>query len=97
MAANRPRASPQLVEHRPPFDPFEYQCIRGHLQDARHRIPVVVRMPHDESLSLRIATGPKAAQDASVAEIEDLRGASGGDELHAPAPQSGSSGTDGRW
>jgi hypothetical protein len=42
-----------------------------------------MRVRHDESLSLRITTGSKAAEDAPITKVEDLRGAPGGDELHS--------------
>ena len=84
IPAERPRSSPQLLEHRRTFDPVEHERIRRDLQDARHGIPVPVRVLHHQSLPLGIAAGPKPAEDAPVGEIEDLRGASGGDELHRP-------------
>jgi hypothetical protein len=83
VAAKRPWASAQLIEHRRSFDPIEHERVLGDLQDARHGIPVTVRVRHDESLSLRITAGSKAAEDAPVTKIEDLRGAPCGDELHS--------------
>ncbi len=44
---------------------------------------MVARVPHDESLSRGIPAGLKAAKDAAVTEIEDLRRPTSGDELHA--------------
>jgi hypothetical protein len=81
VAPQHPRTSPQHVEHRRPVDPLEHERILGDLQDPRNRIPVAVRVSHHERLSLGITTRPKAPEHAALTEIEDLRGASGGDQL----------------
>src|SRR5256885_1322457 len=76
VTAKRPHASPELLGHRRAVDPIQHETICGDVEDARHRIAMPSRVAHHHGLSIRIAARLEAAQDAAVAEIEDLRGAS---------------------
>ena len=82
LAAEHPRPSTYVGEHRWTFDLLEHERVGCDFQDARHRVSVAARMRHHEGFALGIAAGPKASEHSAAAEVVDLGGASGCDELH---------------
>jgi hypothetical protein len=82
VGCDPPRAPAEVREHRRPVHELEYERVVAHLENLGNREAVRSRMLHDSCLAGRLAVSLEGAENAAVAEIDDLRGASGGDHSH---------------
>jgi hypothetical protein len=82
LKMKEPRPSHDFGRDRRPRDALQHERVGRNVEDARHRVPVLMGVPHDECFVLRITARLEPPEDATITEIEDLGSASGGDQPH---------------
>ena len=90
QARERPRvpgepatAAGQVREHRRPVHELEDEAVVAHLEYLRDGKAVCPRVLHHRCFARRVAVPLEAAENSAVAEVDDLRGAPGGDHTHS--------------
>jgi hypothetical protein len=82
VAGEPPRAPAQVGRHRRPVHELEDERVVAHLENLGYREAVRSRVLHDGCLARRIAVSHEGAENAAVAEVEDLGGAPGRKHSH---------------
>jgi hypothetical protein len=79
-----PRSPVQVREHRWPVNTLEDERISLHLEHAWDGKPVRGGVLHDPRFALGLPAALEAPEHPSIAEVHNLRGTAGGDDVHPP-------------
>lgn len=76
------RSPPQIRKHRRPVHAFQHESVANDVVNLRDRVSMCAGVLHHLRLAQRVAAALEAAQNATVADVDDLGSPPGGDHMH---------------